>query len=186
MATSFISEHSAEFVIVPKMKALLEKRFSIVVPIFPWLSREFGNRAKSAHGFSGFHVLALFPRRPKISDEGDVLVTINGELSVYKEIALKHGITVLAGCPNANNLRGLATCDECAWIDVDGYYNYLQNINCLDGKRLTDEEVIASVSKGEVHTMESLEKFIRETCYVLPASFFGMRYKPVYFLVEEH
>lgn len=144
MATSFISEHSAEFVIVPMMKALLEKKFSVVVPIFPWLSREFGNRAKSTHGFSWFHVLALFPRRPKISDEGDVLVTINGELSVYKEIALKHGITVLAGCPNATNLRELATCDECAWIDVDSYYDYLENINSLEGKRLTDEEVIAS------------------------------------------
>ncbi|QYJ85585.1 hypothetical protein K0I73_15540 [Shewanella mesophila] len=186
MATSFISEHSAEFVLVPIMKALLEERFSIVVPIFPWLSREFGNQAKSSHGFSGFHVLALFPRRPKVSDEGDVLVTINGELSVYKEIALKHGITVLAGCPNATNLRELATCDECAWIDIDGYYDYLENINCLGGKRLTDKDVIACVSRGEVHTMESLEEFIRETRYVLPAGFFGMRYKPIYFLVEEH
>ena len=185
MATSFISEHSAEFVLVPNMKALLEKKFSVVVPIFPWLSREFGNQSKSSHGFSGFYVLALFPRRPKISDEGDVLVTINDELSVYKEIALKHGITVLAGCPKANNLRELATCNDCAWIDIDSYYDYLENINFLGAKRLDDEDVIASVSKGVVHSMESLEKFIRDTRYVLPAGFFGMRYKPVYFLAEE-
>ena len=184
MATSFISEHSAEFVLVPSMKALLAKKFSIVVPIFPWLSREFGNQAKRTHGFSEFYVLALFPRRPKISDEGDVLVTINSELSAYKEIALKWGITALAGCPNATILRALATCDECAWIDIDSSYDYLENINCLQGKRLTNEEVIASVLRGEVHTMESLEEFIRETRYVLPAGFFGMRYKPVYFLVE--
>ena len=186
MATSFISEHSAEFVLVPSMKTLLEKRFPIVVPIFPWLSREFGNRAKNTHGLSEFHVLALFPRRPKISDKGDVLVTINGELSVYKEISQKHGITVLAGCPNATNLRELATCDECAWIDIDGYYDYLENIKSLGGHCLTDEDVIASVSRGEIHTMESLEEFIRETRYVLPAGFWGMRYKPVYFLVEKY
>ncbi|WHI45397.1 hypothetical protein [Microbulbifer sp. VAAF005] len=186
MATSFISEHSAEFVLVPRMKALLEKRFSTVVPIFPWLSREFGNRAKNTHGFLGFHVLALFPRRPKVSDDNEVLVTINGELSVYKAIGAEHGITVLAGCPKATNLWELASCDECAWIDIDGYYDYLENIDCLDSKLLTDDEVIESVSRGEVHTMDSLENFIRETRYVLPAGFFGMRYKPVYFLAKKH
>ncbi|ACA85194.1 hypothetical protein [Shewanella woodyi] len=186
MATSFISEHSAEFILVPAMKALLEKKFSVVVPIFPWLSREFGNRAKSTHGFSGFNVLALFPRRPKISDNDEVLVTVNGELSVYKEIGLEHGITVIAGCPVATNLWEFASCNEFAWLDIDDAYGYLESIDSLAGKRLTDEEILATVSKSEVHSMDTLEAFIRDTRYVLPAGFFGTRYKPVYFLVAQH
>eukprot|EP00914_Ancora_sagittata_P030645 GHVO01061549.1.p1 GENE.GHVO01061549.1~~GHVO01061549.1.p1 ORF type:complete len:171 (+),score=0.83 GHVO01061549.1:197-709(+) len=170
------------------MKALLEKKFSVVVPIFPWLSREFGNRGKSTHGFSGFNVLALFPRRPKISEDNEVLLTVNGELSVYKEIGLQHGITVIAGCPVARNLWELASCNECAWVDIDNSYGYIERVESLAGKRLTDEEIFAAVSQSEVHSMDTLEKFVRDTREALPAGlgFFGTRYKPVYFLIVEH
>jgi len=184
LVTSFISEHTAEFVLVPKMKAVLESRFSTVVPIFPWLSREFGRRGKTFYGFSEFFVLALFPRRPKISDQGDIFVTVNGELSAYKEIGLRYGISVMAGCPKAATLWELASCDTCVWLDVDSSYRYLENIDLLEGKILSDKDIVNSASQGKVHTMDTLEDFIRETRYVLPAGFFGARYKPVYFLIS--
>lgn len=185
MATSFISEHTAEFVLVPMMKSLLEKHYPTVLPIYPWLSREFSNRAKGTHGFSGFHILALFPRRPKLSNSDNVYVTINSELSAYKEIALKYGITVIAGCPLATNLWELASCNECAWLDVEVTNDYLEEVTSLNNRRITDREILRDVSQSEIHSMESLEEFIRNTRYTLPAGFFGTRYKPVYFLISE-
>lgn len=182
-----MNEHTAEFALVPVMKRLLEERFKSVVPIFPWLSREFGNQSKNFHGASEFYVLAMFPRRPKISDDGEVFVTINGELAIFKEIGIKHGITVIAGCPKATNFWELASCKECVWLDIDHSYEYLTHIDSINGdKRLNEQSLTNSIEMGRKHSMDSLEEFIRDTRYVLPAGFFGVRYKPVYFLVFEH
>jgi hypothetical protein len=37
MATSFVSEHSVEYCLVPEFKALLEQEFEIAIPLFPWI-----------------------------------------------------------------------------------------------------------------------------------------------------
>jgi hypothetical protein len=52
--------------------------------------------------------------------------------------------------------------------------------------RLSDEDVLKAVRKGKQHTMESFEDFVREARYTQPPSFFGGRYKPVYFLMKAH
>ncbi|PNH93079.1 hypothetical protein [Vibrio diazotrophicus] len=182
LITSYISEHTAEYVLVPAMKAILEQKFSVVLPIFPWLTREFSNLAKSTHGLSSFRVLAMFPRRPKVFNE-DIFVTVNSELSAFNKLAVKHGITAIAGCPSARNLRELASCRECVWLHIDQYYEYVENVNKLGRIRLSDKNIIEAVLNSTDHTMDSLEMFIRHTRDTLPVNFFGARYKPVYFLV---
>ncbi|EGQ8513478.1 hypothetical protein GQ852_24395 [Vibrio parahaemolyticus] len=184
MITSYISEHTAEYVLVPAMKSLLEQKFPIVLPMFPWLTREFSNVAKSTHGFSSFRVLAMFPRRPKVSN-CDIYLTINSELSAFNKLAVEHGIMVVAGFPIARNLRELASCRECAWLRIDECYDYLEHVNKLDPMRLADEEILEEVLCSPDQSMDSLEMFIRYTRETLPRNFFGARYKPVYFLVSD-
>lgn len=119
MPTSFISEHSVEFSLVPHIKTLLEKEFDCVAPIFPWLSRELGKRSKGVHSSNKFRVLTLFPRRPKLSDNCEIFITINYELSQVKNIGEEHGVTVLAGCPIATNFWELSSCKDFVWVDVN-------------------------------------------------------------------
>ena len=73
MATGYISEHSAEYYLVPALKKILQTQYSHVAPMFPWLSREFSKFSKLIHKDDRFHVLVMFPRRPKIdiADNGN-------------------------------------------------------------------------------------------------------------------
>ena len=50
----------------------------------------------------------------------------------------------------------------------------------------SDEDVLNGAREGKEHTMESFENFVREARYSQPPSFFGVRYKPVYFLMKVH
>lgn len=189
MTTSFISEHSAEFALVPYMKALLEKEFNCVVPMFPWLSREFGKMSKAVHNSDKFHILTLFPRRPKVSENGNIFVTVNYELSQVKEIGEDKGVTVLAGCPLATNFWELASCKDFAWVDVNhpDIHEYLVPVKYLShGARLMDSDIIELIKNSPLHSMKSFEEFIRSVRDELPSGFYGARYKPIYFLIKEH
>jgi len=189
LATSFICEHSAEFALVPYMKTLLEKEFYCVAPMFPWLSREFGKMSKKVHDSDNFHILTLFPRRPKVGANSNIFITLNYELSQVKEIGEDKGITVLAGCPMATNFWELASCEDFAWIDVDhpDTHEYLVPVKKLShGARLNDGDIIELVKNSPLHSMKSFEDFIRTVRDKLPSSFYGARYKPVYFLIKEH
>ncbi len=66
-ATSFISEHTAEFALVPALKLILQKKYDYVTPIFPWMARECSNISTIIHKGDKFRVAGLYPRRPKIN-----------------------------------------------------------------------------------------------------------------------
>ena len=146
-------------------------------------------RSKGIHNDAKFRVVTLFPRRPKLSENGEIFVTINNELSIVKNIGENHGVTVLAGCPIATDFWELSSCKEFAWFDVNhpDVYEYLVRIESMThGARLMDDDIIELVKRSTLHSMSSLENFIRSVRDELPSSFFGARYKPVYFLIKEH
>jgi len=187
MTTSFISEHTAEFVLVPELKRLLEEHFISAVPIFPWLSREFGAQSKKSHGALKFHVLVMFPRRPRISKDGEIFVTINPELIGFKEIGAEYGIAVIAGCPCATNFLDLASCKDCVWLNIEGSFSCLLRLESLEiGNRLSESDILRVIREGRSQSIQSLEEFIQATRFVLPQGFFGAKYKPIYFLVFDH
>lgn len=192
MVTSYICEHSAEYSLVPYIKALLEREFEYVVPIFPWLSREFAGKSKMLHHNASFHILVVFPRRPKIAEDSKIYVTLNGELEAFKNVGWEHGINVIAGCPLATDFWELAKCNEFSWINISHTKTceYLiemsPKIDGKDGVLLTDKQLVDSVKNSRLQTMESFENFVREARYSQPSSFFGGRYKPIYFLTRAH
>ncbi|ENU7784994.1 hypothetical protein B4X50_RS04630 [Escherichia coli] len=135
MATSYISEHSAEYYLVPALKNILQEQYSHIAPVFPWISREFSNISKYLHKEDRFHVLVMFPRRPKInaSDDCEVYVTINEELDAFNKIGKEKGVPVIAGCPRAVNVWDLSNCNNYAWINLSqfNYYEYLNPVSNL-------------------------------------------------------
>ena len=112
IATSFISEHSAELSLVPHLKMELEKHFNTVAPVFPWFNREASKISRQVHNNDRFKILVLFPRRPKLdhSENKNVFITINEDLLNFKNFASTHDIPVIAGCPISTNFWELSKC----------------------------------------------------------------------------
>ena len=62
---SFMSEHTVEYALVPKMIGILAPQFPRVIPIYFWATRE-GSRISRLCDVSGkVRVIAVFPRRPQ-------------------------------------------------------------------------------------------------------------------------
>ena len=194
MATSYISEHSAEYSLVPALKSLLEAEFEFVVPVFPWITREISKISMLLHKNDRFHILVMFPRRPKISGVNDstVYVTINRELESYKEVGSEHGVPVIAGCLKASDFWELAKCSEHIWLEIGHpeLQEYLISVESLTlgtrSPRLDDEAVIALVKESRIHDIGGFDGFLRKARYSQPHRMYGAQYKPVYFLVKTH
>lgn len=192
MVTSYISEHSAEYSLVPSSKNVLESEFELVAPVFPWISRETSKISRQIHKNDHFHILVMFPRRPKVSEINlsNINVTVNEELEAFAEVGRCNGIPVIAGCPKAANLWELAKCSEYIWLQIGhpALREYLVSVESLafgsGSPRLNNEAIIDLVKESEIHDIDSFEVFLRETRESQPHRMYGMQYKPVYFLVK--
>jgi hypothetical protein len=200
-ATSYICEHSAEFALIPELKRVLKKKYDFVTPVFPWLTREGSNISHFIHGDDNFHVLALYPRRPKVSsiDPPKIEIKINPELIETSKVGSEHGIPFMAGCPLASNFWSLGAAPELFWVKINENCKAIytaQEIkhnkwsfigNSQDTILETEEQLFAFVSEGtEIHNLDSFIEAIRDfRCHLSTDSwFFGGGYKPVYFLLK--
>ncbi len=104
-AKSFVCEHTAEYILVPKLKTILHKRFNKVTPVYYWTSKEGSNISKELHGNDKFKVVGLYPRRPKLIsvDNSIITVKINKQIIFGAQSGMDFGIPIIAGCPVANN-----------------------------------------------------------------------------------
>ncbi|MCK4486356.1 MAG: hypothetical protein KAU38_06260 [Desulfobacterales bacterium] len=196
MATSYISEHSAEFYLVPYLKKELEKHFKFVAPIFPWINRETSKVSRLLHGDDHFRLLIMFPRRPKLdkSDNKRIFVTINWELQSFKEFAEEYGVPVIAGCPIASSFWELSRSSNYVWMEISNqqlekYLNPVQDTGCNKtcSSNMSINNIVELVNTSSTMDMDRFVEFLRELRYAQPVRFlFGPRYKPVYFLIKEH
>ena len=195
MATSFINEHSAEYYIVPYLKNELEKYFKYVAPIFPWLNRETSKISKLLHGSDSFHVLIVFPRRPKldINDTNKIYITINSELLEFKEFAGKHGVPVILGCPIADNFWELSKCPKCVWLELndqqpDKYLNPIKSSDFNESllPNISTKNIVRHIQDSSIMDINKFFEFLKESrCMLSRRLLFGPRYKPVYFLIRD-
>lgn len=137
--SSFISEHTAEFILVPKLVSILREKYNTVVPIFPWLTREGGKLSNNIHGDDKFKVLILFPRRPKIniSLSNQILIKINENLVSAANEFSEVNIPVISGCPVIRDFWNINDDPKCIWINlnsnVNKYYTaYFENNHSLE------------------------------------------------------
>lgn len=192
MATSYISEHSAEYSLVPALKKILQEQYSHVAPVFPWISREFSKISRHLHKDDLFHVLVMFPRRPKLNDQdsSEIYFTINWEIEDFNKIGEEKGVPVITGCPRAGDLWDLSNCEDYAWLDLskNNYHEYLNPISKMkkNGCLLGKEDILALVRNSAIFNLESFKDFVRDAKEIQPYRMYGSQYKPVYFLIKTH
>ena len=117
--SSFICEHTAEYVLVPRLTDILKQKFKVVIPIFPWLTREGSNLSKAIHRQDEFKIVGLYPRRPKVNRTNcKILIKINNDLILGAREASRINIPMITGCPLARNLRELDEHTMCVWIKL--------------------------------------------------------------------
>lgn len=116
--SSFASERTIEYSLVPLLKGELRRGFGSVVPLFPWMNREAGSASFAAH--KGWHgrVLALFVRRPKLDSPGVVRAQIGADLFEFATRARQLGIPTLAALPVVDSLISLAGDPQILWWTI--------------------------------------------------------------------
>jgi hypothetical protein len=119
---SFISEHSAEYVLVPDIVRRLTGKFARVMPIFLWLSREGNSTALRMMAGKRVRLLTAFPRRPKVlaGSEDRITMKVNRELPRYSAASADAGIAVVVGVPLVSSLSTLRVETECCWFELSG------------------------------------------------------------------
>lgn len=115
---SFFSEHTAEYLIIPRLVGILRQTFHTVIPLYFWATRE-GNRMSVRSGPERLvRLMAVYPRRPKIEcPRADALsVRFNPELFQATCVAQQRGVPVIAGLPIANSIEKLTSDCPVAWF----------------------------------------------------------------------
>lgn len=159
MATSFISEHTAEYVLVPNIVSILARRFVKVIPFYFLSTREGGHMSGACDPYDQIRVVNVFARRPKVDIPGQptIEVKFNSTLFDVAHNSLNAGIPVFAGVPLVSSIMELSLAAHCAWFsllgsyDSDVYYHL-----SLDGK-VSHRSPQASPVKGPLDDNEIID-----------------------------
>ncbi len=118
--TSFISEHSAEYVLVKDIVGILSEEFPVVIPVYFWLTREGASIAKRCMAGRNVHIVAIYARRPKIEKPNQdwILLKINRRLFEVAQTGNEFGCPVLAGVPLVTNLSRFSLDSSCSWFRI--------------------------------------------------------------------
>lgn len=140
LLSSFISEHTAEYILVPDLVRRLAPDFQEVIPIFFWATREGNSTAAMTMFETSVRILSAFARRPKILAEDRIMMKINPELVQYSRISADAGIPVLAGIPLVSSLSLLRLSSKCSWYELGNTgESYVEVM--LDGKAVSEQHV---------------------------------------------
>ena len=203
--TSYICEHTAEFVLIPTLKNILSRRFESVTPIYPWITREGSNISFKLHRHDKFKILGLYPRRPKLSstEHGNIIVKVNEQLLFGAQSGSEFGIPIIAGCPIASDFWELGKDPNCLWIklDKDSMESFEIELELNNSSYTitrfseytfhTDEDLLTYIdNKAEIINLTTAFDAIKKIKmkrkgmeFYYPIAFMG-GYKPVYFLLK--
>lgn len=193
----FISEHTAEYALVPELLTILRSRYSLVIPIYYLATRE--GTAASVQGLEGCPVrlLTVFPRRPKVSprDPTRIWMKLNAQILSYAKRSWQDRLPVIAGMPLARALRDLRSECECAWIDIscidEGAADDTFPIPALRDhsgrwRRIDSKDILRLVAvtpETDWETLSDTMRTIRSDSRIVNAGPFGAAYRPFYILI---
>ena len=199
--TSFMSEHTVEFYLVPRFRALLNTRYSHVLPFFYWKTREGGIWSRSDNFPALVTTCAMFPRRPKVNEER-IGMTVNPEVYLMSEHLREAKIPTFLGFPCVSSLSEFASDFECLWFspnlgEVDyTYHQILPNgavtecsslLGPFEGGKNIHEYIEANTSQqswgGLLDLLFDVHSRISNEDLVAGRFRFGPPYKPVYFVM---
>jgi len=204
-ATSFISEHSAEYILVPNLATVLSQKYPQVIPIYFWTSREGGRLAASSIGPLRVRLITAFARRPKAHSPDDkvLFLKINSSLLQAAKKGAQLGSPVFAGVPLATGLLQYNIGTPCAWFSLAGKppveADFLIDLR-LNGEAqsfpdkagiisgpMSSGEILAEVKnkatlmswQDAVHAMKTLRKSERDY------GWFMTGYRPFFLIIPE-
>lgn len=122
MATSFISEHSSEYILVAKLAGILNRQFDTVIPIYFLSTREGGLISSECSPSRLVKIVSVFARRPKVNVPNQPYVEVKFNESLFKIAGLSSlmGIPTFAGIPLASSIMDLNLAIDCAWFQLTG------------------------------------------------------------------
>lgn len=192
--TSFMSEHTTEFYVVPRFRAIIEKRFSPALPMYFWSSREGTARAANA-GVHG-RLCALFARRPKDPTPSHVTMKVNAEVFDDAFYLRKLGVPAFVGMPEVVSFLDLAGEFSCTWFslratdETQSDFYFISSAPVEPDTRIhgpLDEEQICRIVDDECRDLtwaEAVGCMSEARRSAAPGRFiFGPSYKPVYFFI---
>lgn len=143
-AVSFISEHTAEYVLVPALARILSAKFAHVVPVYFWATREGNETARRSMDRQRVRLISVYARRPKVKEpaQNHILVKLNAQLFEFARRAAPLGIPVFAGVPLASSLASLGLDVQCSWLRLKPEGTHDRDIEfslTLDGVKCGDD-----------------------------------------------
>jgi hypothetical protein len=165
MSTSFISEHTAEFILVPKMIDILAQRFAKVIPLYFLSTREGGRISRDCDQSLPIRVLNVFARRPKVyvPNNPRIEVKFNSTLFQKVDLAAQVGIPTLAGVPLASSLMELGLDTRCAWFSLSGILNEDVYYNLLLDGTVDDQSYKSPGIAGPLQDHEIIETVLERS-----------------------
>lgn len=200
MPSSFINEHTAEFILVPMFSKILEQNYRPVIPIYYWASREGGILARKCLQDVDCLIVAFYARRPKVHyiQQEHIEVKFNESLFSHARLLEQIGVKVFAGVPLISDLKHLHSEPPCAFFNINPHGNEcILHINKFDVSTTFESDSILKVDPlkilsiiAERPTYQHWDKFIeadkkgRFNPYNSTLKgIYGQLYKPVYFLL---
>lgn len=196
--SSFLNENSIALTLSPILKNILEKKYSKVIPLIPWITREGTKISKVIHKNDEFKVIGVYPRRPKINLDNDkeVYFKINEKIIDSSNYSRSLGLPIVCALPLVKNFWDLAIDPNLLWIDLKKYEtkDYFVKINLLENyydlnnehQILKENDILDLVEESKIFNIETLIETHREiNSFYNKGSFsFYNNYKPILFLVK--
>src|SRR5258708_36498321 len=122
MSTSFISEHSAEYVLVARLSRILTQHFGKVVPMYFWATREGSAISRECNPSQMVKVVSVFARRPKVSVPAQPFVRMRINQSILQTATLSASLDIptFAGIPLVSSILDFGLDADCAWFELRG------------------------------------------------------------------
>lgn len=200
----FISEYTASFFLVERLRSALKSHYKHIIPVFPWATREGSSMSNYLNKDQTFKIVGIYPRRPKFSrqETDKVVFKINEYLGYSADLLTKEGIPTFAGLPLARNILELGMNSSYLWLELDQKNKEHIQIT-LDQKGqpiqldknmvvLSNEEVVSFIKK-ESDVMEIKSFFeitkkvndeVRKTFQINWSPYGNNFYKPFYLFLE--
>ena len=115
---SFISEHTAEYILVPQISNLLSRHFKTIIPFYFWASREGNTMSARTVSINDFRLISVYPRRPKIAypENGIIILKFNSSVIHAAQNSNQLGVPTFAGIPVISSLEDFNYDVLCKWF----------------------------------------------------------------------
>ena len=119
--TSYLSEHTIEFYLVPRFRQTLAAKFRSTLAFYFWASREGSSASRSVCAPERVRLAAVYPRRPKLrAVRRTPVMKVNAELFRCAAKFRRVGVPVFAGFPLVKSVFEFSDDVEFLWFALRG------------------------------------------------------------------